>query len=196
MFLVKVLKTKNKQSNNILQTLYLIKLLVLKLYKYKRYNNIISAILLLKYFILKEKNCINIQFWNSIFINLKSNTLIKYVLKMNLSKSNIQVNLIHCNGKIISNYSSGLLGFKSAQKIKKTALNSLIRKIKFDVREFNNDAFSIHFLGNTSNRKLITKKFKKILKIKLLKTYNLTPFNGCRPVKKKRKKYKKKLFLI
>jgi ribosomal protein S11 len=125
-----------------------------------------------------------------------NNQIVKFILKLDLRKSNIKTNILHSNGKTIFKDSSGILGFKSSNKHKKIAFNSIIKKLKFKMKNFRYFNFSLHFLGSKFSKKFITKKLNKFINLKIIKTYNLMPFNGCRPLKKKRKKFKKKLILI
>lgn len=133
---------------------------------------------------------------NMLKLDNAKNFILIFIVKVNYLKSNVMVNVSNSFGKVLFKTSSGILGFKNKIKIKKIALNTIIKKIKFKTKNMKESLFSIHFLGGKSNKKQMLNKFKKFLTIKLVKNLNLIPFNGCKPKKIKRKKRKKIIFKI
>lgn len=173
----------------------------LKMLKTKNKKNFLFFLVLIKLFLshTSKKNIFLKELWSNTFLtyyNFTENHFINYILKMDFNNSNIKINLLSCKGNSLFKNSSGILGYKSSNKSSKIALNAIIKKIKFKTQKYRHFPFSIHLLGVKFNKRYIIQKFNKFINLKIIKSYNLVPFNGCRPLKKKRKKLKKKILLI
>lgn len=130
----------------------------------------------------------NIKLQNKI----RNSKQLNYILHIKLLNSNIICNITDIKGKSLIKYSSGIFHFNGAQKTKKFALTTLLKKIKYKSKTLQHKIFAIHYQGIKKNRKQITDKLKKFINIKIIKIFNFTPHNGCKPKKKIRKKLRKK----
>jgi ribosomal protein S11 len=88
-----------------------------------------------------------------------------------------------------------MMGFKSRYKTKSVAFNTVLKKLKFKIRNLREFKFSVHILGVKKKKPLIA-KLKNFITIKSIKNFNLIPFNGCREKKRKRKKRKRNLQIV
>ena len=116
--------------------------------------------------------------------NLKS---FSYILHVTLLNSNIIINITDIKGKLITSCCSGIMKFTGSQKTRYLALINVLKKIKHEIKYLKNNKFAIHFKGLKRNRRIILKKLNKKINIQVIKFFNLSPHNGCRP-KKTRKK--------
>jgi len=154
---------------------------ILKILNYKNFiNNLEKKILM-----LKKNNLLNLK--------IKKN-LINYIINVKLTKKNIllYVTDIKRNLKIFKTTNS--LGLK---KIKQQ--NVLLKLLKIFLLKSNflkNNFIALHLINlNKYFINLLIKILENILFIKIIKIYNfLTPHNGCRPKKLKRKKKQKLKF--
>ena len=192
----------NNTTKKFFNTLLTKNSIMLKYLKYKIYKNSLKK----NIFILK--NCYSnfLDKNKSHFIQItttKNHTILEQnfkkllflILKINFLNSNIMIDLTNTFGKTVFKYSAGFLKFKNAYKTKKIAINTLLKKIKFEMRKFKKNNLALHILGNRKHKKFTLSNLKNFLTIKTVKNFNLTPFNGCKTRKKKRKKIKRILKL-
>lgn len=195
----------NKQIKIISETIKLFQLIKYRLYKRNTnknltgiFNYLVKALNLtksikFKNLILKNENILTFNKFNNDKNNLQkkmilNKNLITHIIHVNLLNSNIIVNITDLNGIPIIYCSSGIVNFSGSQKTKHLALQSIINKITYKSKNLNHNKFAIHFKGIKKDRKKIYKKLKKKFEIKTLKVFNLSPHNGCRPRKIKKKK--------
>ena len=212
MFLLNLENTTEKLKKNHYQfDLKKIDLVLSKLKKNinLKKNNKINLIYLKTFFLLLNINIIKKnKFINNLFLKMYNlrlishiqkrlflNKVYNYLFKINFLKSNIVINVTDIKGKPFVKTSSGLMHFKSKQKTKFLAFNSVFRKIKFEIRKKSHFNFSIHVKGKGKKKKIFN-LLKNYLELKAFSSFNLIPFNGCRQKKKKRKKKKKLFFII
>jgi ribosomal protein S11 len=210
MFLLNLENTTDKLKKNLYQ--FDIKKIDLVLSKLKKNTNLKKKInlmyLKIYFFVLHINNVKKNKFINNIFLKMYSlrlishiqkqlflNKIYNYLFKINFLKSNIVINVTDIKGKPFLKTSSGLMHFKSKQKTKVLAFNSVFRKIKFEIRKKSHLNFSIHVKGKGKKKKIFN-LLKNYLELKAFSSFNLIPFNGCRQKKKKRKKKKKLLYII
>lgn len=168
--------------------------------KYKnQLNQIVSKYLnsFLNLIFVLEK--IKTNFYQSCFYLLfknfiqKQNFLIFYAIYFNFSESNTNLQITDSKGKSKIFYSAGLVNFKGKQKIlRRLVLIKLFNiltllKLKF----IKNSPIALHLKNVGSNKWLILKKLKRKFFIRIIKTFELSAYNGCRKKKERRKRQKK-----
>lgn len=139
---------------------------------------------------------IKIKFYQSCFFFLsnyfyrKHDFLIFYILYFNFSSSNTSLHITDSSGKSKIFYSAGLLDLKGKQKVVRrlvlVRLFNLLTLLK--LKFIKNFPVAVHFKNVGSNKFLIVKKLKRTFFIKIIKTFELTAYNGCRKKKKRRKR--------
>lgn len=117
----------------------------------------------------------------------ENETVISYIITINVSKRNIICNILSNNGKIILNMTSGKIGIRGRLKSKKFAMISILKKLFYGCKFLKNKKALIKLKGFKYNNKLIVKKLKEFLVITSIIYENAVPHNGCRPKKFKRK---------
>ena len=180
----------------------------------KNYNNnfnlnkFLRKIVLKKQFIkkLKNKTCLlnNIKEQNyknlnsSLFFKnesfIKHDSLVVYIIDISFSRSNTLLHVMDSSGILKFFCSAGDLSFTGKSKktrvsVLKAMIRILVRKLKF----LQNKPIALH-LKNVGFRKFwIVKRLKKKFFIKVVRSFNLYPHNGCRKRKVRRKKFKKRI---
>lgn len=160
----------------------------------KKINNCYKKILFLKN--LTDNNYLKYFYKNNKFyyMQLKQN-FISYILKVNITKSNIFLIIKNINNQLILSISSGIFNYTTKRQKKNLEICSKFFNfcLKYYKELFYN-SFSFFFKNTKKNyRNNFIKYFKKIFIIKNIENYNLKPFNGCR---KRKKKKTRNLFLI
>ena len=170
-------------------------------------NEFLKKIVLKKQYLkkLKNKTCSleNIKEQNykslnsNLFFKKKSfieyDSLVFYIIDISFSRSNTLLHVMDSSGRLKFFCSAGDLFYtgkskKSRVSVLKAMIRVLIRKLKF----LQNKPIALH-LKNVRFRKFwIVKKLKKKFFIKVVRSFNLYPHNGCRKRKVRRKKLKKK----
>ena len=116
-----------------------------------------------------------------------------YILNITFLKANTIIHLSDIKGKTKLYYSTGDIGFKGKRKKKrKVGLKKLISLFKKKVFFTNKNPIALHLNNVKSHRNFIIRKLKKKVFIISIKSFNLTPHNGCRKKIIRRKKRKKK----
>ena len=146
--------------------------------------------------IIKEQNYKNLNsslfFKNEDFI--KYDNLLVYIIDISFSRSNTLLHVMNYSGILKFFCSAGDLTFSGKSKrsrvsVLKAMIRILIRKLKF----LQNKPIALH-LKNVGFRKFwIVKRLKKKFFIKIVRSFNLYPHNGCRKRKVRRKKFKKRI---
>lgn len=147
-------------------------------------RNLLNRIQLLN--LLKKTKCLSLFMQKD--LPLKNS--IKYIIGISLTNTNIYVYLSDIKGKIYFIFSSGFLGIKGKQKIRKpTVLLKLVKLALSKIKLQNNSQIGVHLKNfaefYASNVLLLLKKY---LTINFIRIFNNKPYNGCRPRKIKRKK--------
>lgn len=187
MILTKI-SIKNKQKNILHNKINYFKIIKKTIYEKQFPKNLPK---ILKYFSnifqIFEKNKINKSKVNNQQKNFFKKKLTSYIININLLTSNIIINITDLEGIPIIYCSSGVVNFKGSQKTKQLALINIIKKISYKSKFLKDLQVSVHFKGIKKNRKKVLNELEKIFLIKNIKIFNLTPYNGCRP-KRIRKK--------
>lgn len=124
---------------------------------------------------------------------LKQSLTVYYIISISFLKANTTIHLSDIKGNIILFYSAGDLGLRGKQKTKRRiAINKLIAILFKKTPFINKKPIALHLNNIKFYKKAIIKQLKKFLFIKIVKSFNLTPYNGCRKRKIRRKKHTKK----
>lgn len=116
--------------------------------------------------------------------------IINYLFRIKIFNNNIMLNITNNTGNTLIYTTSGILNYKGSHKTNKHLILKIINNVLKSVHFFKNHSIGLHFNGNVKkfNQVIIT-LLKTHYKIHFIKTYNLTPHNGCRPKKLKRLKH-------
>src|SRR6476620_6154815 len=123
----------------------------------------------------------------------EENYLISYILDITFSQTNTLLHVTDPLGNLKFFCSAGSLNFKGKAKrsrflVFREMYNILTSKLKF----LKNQPIVVHFKNVGSSRFWILKKLKKKFFIRVVKSFSLYPYNGCRKRKMRRKKFKKR----
>lgn len=173
-----LIKTLNSLSNINFQTQ--IHKTLKNVINFKTYNNIN----LLNKLQLKTKNSKPLE--NSI----------NYILNINFSNTNTLITLSNIKGQPLIFLSGGYIDLKKKQKkTQPLAVINLLKIFIFKSYFLHNQTVAIHFKNvKPYYEHLIIKLLKKVIFLKVMKSSNLQPHNGCRPKKIKRFKQRTKRF--
>jgi len=124
------------------------------------------------------------------FKKQKLNLLVSYVICFNFSQSNSIIQVSNANGHSKFFCSAGLVDLTGKQKIaRRLVLLRFLRILSLlKLKLIKNQPVALHLKNVGFNKYFITKKLKNKFFIKLVKTFNLSPYNGCRKKKEKRKR--------
>ena len=171
----------------------------------KRKSVIFSFIQLKKKYIKKLVNSILIldrlkkQFYQSLHFFLSNNYLLKYkkdflvsyVIYFCFSLSNTVLHISDAAGNLKLSYSAGLIDLQGKQKVvRRLALVRFFNILSLVKSKFlKKNPVALHFKNvSGSNKFLIVKKLKEKLFIKIIKSFDLDAYNGCRKRKERRKR--------
>ena len=125
---------------------------------------------------------------------LKQNLTVFYVINISFLKANTIIHLSDIKGNIKLFYSAGKIGVTGKQKTKRrTVITKLITLLLRKAPFINKKPVALHLNNVKFYKRLILKQLKRNLFITVIKSFNLTPYNGCRKKKIRRKKHNKKL---
>jgi ribosomal protein S11 len=125
---------------------------------------------------------------------LKQDLTVYYIINISFLKANTTIHLSDIKGNIKLFYSAGDIGLKGKQKTKRRiAISKLIVILLKKAPFVNKKPVALHLNNIKFYKRLITKQLKRNLFIKIIKSFNLTPYNGCRKRKIRRKKHTKKM---
>lgn len=122
---------------------------------------------------------------------------VNYVLNITFSSTNTLLNLANIKGQTLIFLSSGYINLKKKQKkTQPSAVINLLKTLILKSYFLHNQTVALHFKNvKPYYEHLIIKLLKKIVFLKIMKSSNLQPHNGCRPKKLKRFKQRTKRFL-
>lgn len=126
--------------------------------------------------------------------SFKQNLTVFYVINISFLKTNTIIHLSDIKGNIKLFYSAGEIGLSGKQKTKRrTVVTKLITLLLRKASFIKKKPVALHLNNVKFYKRLILKQLKKNFFITIIKSFNLTPYNGCRKKKIRRKKYTKKL---
>jgi ribosomal protein S11 len=121
------------------------------------------------------------------------NLVIVYVINISFLKANTTIHVSDVKGNMKLFYSAGSVDLAGKQKRKRrVAVSKLISLLLKRATFLNKKPIALHLNNVNFYKNLIVSKLKRTLYIRLIKSFNQTPYNGCRKKKLRRKKYTKK----
>lgn len=125
--------------------------------------------------------------------NIEQDLMVVYIINVSFSKANTTIHVSDIKGNVRLFYSAGSVGLAGKQKRKRRVaivklISLMIKKASF----LGNKPVAVHLSNVNFYQNLIINKLKQTLFIKVIKSFNQTPYNGCRKPKVRRKKYTKK----
>lgn len=145
---------------------------------------------------LKQKNYKILHKFNqnNISDSKDFDNIIMYIIDITFSRSNTFLHVMDSSGKLKFFCSAGHLQYRGrrSKKSRFSVFKSIYHVLLTKLRFLKGKPIALH-LKNVGLKKFwIIKKLKTHFFIKLVKIFNLFPFNGCRKKKVKRKKFKRK----
>jgi ribosomal protein S11 len=126
-------------------------------------------------------------------LNNNQNLILMYVVNISFLKANTTIHVSDVKGNLKLFYSAGSVGLGGKQKRqRRVAAAKLISLLLKKATFLGNKPIALHLNNVNSYKNLIVNKLRRNLYIRLIKTFNQTPYNGCRRKKVRRKKYTKK----
>lgn len=128
--------------------------------------------------------------------SVKESFLVTYVIDITFSRTNTLLHLMDFSGNLKFFCSAGLLKYKGKSKKKARYLifRDMFRILNSKLKFLKSQPLALHLKNVGSAKFWIVKKFlKKKLFVKIVKSYDLYPHNGCRKKKVRRKKIRIKL---
>jgi len=125
--------------------------------------------------------------------NVEQDLMVMYIINISFLKANTAIHISDIEGNVKLFYSAGSVGLTGKQKRKRRVaivklISLLIKKASF----LGNKPVAVHLNNVNFYQNLIINKLKQTLFIKVIKSFNQAPYNGCRKPKVRRKKYTKK----
>lgn len=159
-------------------------------------KNLLNQITLLKK--SKENNYKSLNIKKSDTYDKGSNTdsqnlIVMYIVSISFLKANTTIHVSDTKGNMKLFYSAGSIGLKGKQKKKRSiAVSKLISLLLRKAVFLKNKPIALHLTNVNFYNSLIVNKLKHALYIRVIKSFNQSPYNGCRKRKVRRKKYTKK----
>jgi small subunit ribosomal protein S11 len=121
------------------------------------------------------------------------NLMVMYIISISFLKANTTIHVSDIKGNIKLFYSAGSVGLTGKQKKKRRiAVSKLISLLLKKATFLNQKPIALHLSNVNFYKNLIVGKLKRTLYIRIIKSFNQAPYNGCRKKKLRRKKYTKK----
>lgn len=118
---------------------------------------------------------------------------VTYIISISFLKANTAIHVADAKGNVKLFYSAGSVGLVGKQKKKRRlAVSKLISLVLRKGPFLKEKPVAIHLNNVNFYKSLIVNKLKKTLYIRIIKSFNQIPYNGCRQKKLRRKKYTKK----
>lgn len=143
---------------------------------------------------IKENDYKNISFErNQLKSENSQNLVVMYVINISFLKANTTIHISDIKGNMKLFYSAGSVGLAGKQKRKRrVAVSKLISLLLKRATFLNKKPLALHLNNVNFYKNLIVSKLKRTLYIRVIKSFNQAPYNGCRKKKLRRKKYTKK----
>lgn len=135
---------------------------------------------------------ISLQQYQSNF-KTNQNLIVMYVINVSFLKANTTIHVSDIKGNMKQFYSAGSVGLSGKQKRKRRiAISKLISLLLKNATFLNKKPVALHLSNVNFYKNLIVSKLRKVVYLRVIKSFNQTPYNGCRKKKLRRKKYTKK----
>ena len=116
-----------------------------------------------------------------------------YIINISFLKANTYIHLSNTKGETILFFSAGQVNLTGKQKKnRRSAVNKLIMLLVKKATFIKKNPIAIHLRNVKSYKFTIINKLKQFYWIKIIKSFNQIPYNGCRKSKIRRKKFTKK----
>ena len=116
-----------------------------------------------------------------------------YIINISFLRTNTTIHISDIKGNMKLFYSAGLTNLTGKQKRKRrVAVSKLISLLLKKATFLYKKPVALHLKNVNFYKNLIVSKLKKTLYIRVIKSFNQTPYNGCRKKKLPRKKFTKK----
>lgn len=126
-------------------------------------------------------------------IDTSQNLVVMYVINVSFLKANTTIHVSDIKGNMKLFYSAGSVGLSGKQKKKRRiAVSKLISLLLKKAAFLGKKPIALHLNNVSFYKNLIITKLKRTLFVRVIKSFNQTPYNGCRKRKVRRKKYTKK----
>mgnify|MGYP005839705301 CR=1 FL=1 len=124
------------------------------------------------------------------FDKQSSGLVIVYIIYFSFSLTNTFLHITDIYGNLKFRYSAGLVDFKGKQKKSRVqVLTRFLRELrKLKLSTLKNKPIAVHLSNVGSYRYFIIKNLKKNFFVRLIKSYETYPYNGCRKKKRLRKR--------
>lgn len=155
-----------------------------------KYKNILTSKLLFNN-ILKKTNLVKNQNYPTNVVNQKNSSYAYGIVSFKFSSSNTLLSIMTPTGSTLFSVSSGDLRFKGRQKINRQIVVKRMIKVLKGVYPILLDCspWVVLHLINTGNKKnFIIKALKKCFLVTSVKSFDVSPYNGCRKKKVRRKR--------
>jgi ribosomal protein S11 len=126
----------------------------------------------------------------------KNDYLIMYIINISFSETNTLLHVTDFAGNLEFFCSAGSLSYKGKQKKSRfLVFRDLFRILVSKLTFLKGKPVALHLKNVGSNKFWIIKKLKTKFFIKVIRNFNLYPYNGCRKKKMRRRKFKKEKWL-
>ena len=127
-------------------------------------------------------------------LNSTQNLIVMYIINVSFLKANTTIHLSDIKGNIKLFYSAGSVNLAGKQKRKRrTTVSKLISLLLRKATFLTTKPIALHLNNVNFYKSFIVNRLKKTLYIRVIKSFNQAPYNGCRKKKLRRKKYTKKI---
>jgi len=143
----------------------------------------------------KENGYKNITVDEHTQLNTENNQklIVMYVINISFLKANTTIHVSDIKGNMKLFYSAGSIGLTGKQKRKRRIATSKLISLLLQKATFlSKKPIALHLNNVNSYKSFIVNKLKRTFYIRLIKSFNQIPYNGCRKKKIRRKKYTKK----
>nr|YP_009688007.1 ribosomal protein S11 [Haslea nusantara]QDX17595.1 ribosomal protein S11 [Haslea nusantara] len=175
----------NLEKKKILSNLSLAK-------KYQLLKKLDSSIFSLKTLLTKEDEYrkVNTLFSSKRLLNNNKRFLLTYIICFSFSPKNTLLYITDVWGNLKFRYSAGLVNITGKQKKNRilvlTRFFNILQRLKMTFLK--NKPIALHLINVRSYKYFIIKKLKKDYFIKIIKSYETYPYNGCRKRKRLHKR--------
>jgi len=120
----------------------------------------------------------------------KDNCLVTYIIDITFSKTNTFIHAMDFSGKLKFFSSAGALQYRGKnKKFRSVVLRDMYKIFISKLKFLKNQPVALYLKNVRFAKSQIIKLFKKKFFIKIIKSFNTYPYNGCRKKKMKRKKF-------
>lgn len=144
---------------------------------------------------IKENDSKILSIKKSQIVRLDNNQdlIVMYLINVSFLKANTTIHVSDIKGNMKLFYSAGSVGLVGKQKRqRRVAVTKLISLLLKKATFLSNKPIALHLNNVNFYKNLIVSKLKRDLYIRVIKSFNQSPYNGCRKKKVRRKKYTKK----